>query len=1032
MQVPGPIHDKLYPKQNNQGGMSILVNQLSQGGDGLQPVDYSHLLQQIWHRLQSQNPFQLTRDRHRLRIKIDEIATELATNSQIQNPLTSANGVRSASVKFTPRIQEQFSSQIQQIQDQLRCHLQETMGSSEAIAQTIDQMSPELTQVQGTTGQLGFTFNFNQSSPPLQKEKLRLETNRPGSESRLKFHKITLSVQNVDRFSSDLRQGLANYITTKLAPDDQEIQQELLGILDGLVQDEISYFDDLQQLVDTESLGKLKKEAKIIYLEHLAEHIETSDTLGMIYLNDLIRRLRLIDDYINDREKADGDFEVNYQGVTVNYRDALSRAEVFDCLPIIPIIEGNLGEHTDREGGERQFIFGLKLKFGGPVQTHDGQEVFDYNLMLLDPNSPEHKEAISDENRRESFIRKVLVRLLLYYFVFASDCDPGQPDYHPDQEGNFYPDRRFDERVMHILSGSDDDKKQRILAGFVRGMNQFNVKVKIERLRSMLQNVLRRQRILPTRTYSRQINLRKGILQTDVNSALLGYFLDPEIERNPKAQLKYVTIGEPGLDNKALCRLEASIKIEDIRYFPETERERFTWNYQIGGIRMLAVVCTPNQGICWQQYRETFHNQQLILLDYDNRRLNPGELNPSQTFIYRFTWTVLAYICFDLILEKAPKNLFIPFLRLHEGTHERPLPAEKFLANLCKGLSYLLSHQYRSNSQGIRLQKFNRHRLENGLRSLYSVLPKTFQVMESTSPLQLDKLAIAIVSSRESDAATNPQYRKNRIANVTGELIGIQRSPQDTIQIERLQTFSDNYSLRRLYREPPILIDTVNQLYQQGYRHILYVAQAPYTSTLHITRGDRDEDLYFMSPPLITALMQNHPDLKIYPIFFDKYYVCKLGGPKVNAFVVQDTQQLTSLAQDPRQQAVVFLNLFNGISVGRPEDRFYNGVISYSTLLGDFYPQVMDDQSIRQDLIYDTPLKRDILQYLTLFHFSRFDRKSDQTLKLDPYETIIGEQSIGALSIFEQMTPRVEFNALAFLTEVKKVLDLRRVTPGGG
>ncbi|MCT7987061.1 hypothetical protein [Laspinema olomoucense] len=1003
-----------------------MVNQLSGGNDGLQPVDYSYLLQQISRAIQGDNLFQLSGDRNRLRIKIDEIAAEVATNTQIQNPLTSANGVRSASVKFTERIKEQFSGQIQQIQDQLRRHLQETMGSVEAIAQTVDQMSPELTQVQGTTGQLGFTFNFNQSSPPLHKEKLRLETNRPGSESRLKFHKITLSVQNVDRFSSDLHQGIANYITTKLAPHDEEIKHELLQILDGLVQDEFSYFDDLQQLVDTESLGKLKKEAKIIYLEHLAEHIETSDTLGMIYLNDLIRRLRLIEDYINYAQKADGDFEVNYGGVTVNYRDALSRAEVFDCLPIIPIIEGNLGEHTDREGGERQFIFGLKLKFGGPVQTHAGQEVFDYNLMLLDPEEDEHKEAIADEIRRESYVRKVLVRLFLYYFVFASDCDPGKPDYNPDHEGNFDPWQRFDERVMPVLSGSDEVAKQRIFAGFVRGMKQRNVRSKIDKLRSMLQNVIKRQRILPTRTYSRQINLRKGILQKDVNSALLGYFLEPEIERNPKAQLKYVTIEKPGLDNKALCRLEASIKIEDIRYFPETEREQFIWNYQIAGLRMLAVVCTPNQGICWQQYRETFQNQQLILLDYDNRRLNPGGLTPSQTFIYRFTWTILAYICFDLLLEKAPKNLFIPFLRLHEGTHERPLPTEKFLANLCKGLSYLLSSKYRSNSQGIRLQNFNRHRLENGLRSLYSVLPKTFRLLETTSHPQLDKLAIAIVSSRESDAATNPQYRKNRIANVTGEIIGIQRSQPDTIQIERLQTFSDNYSLRRLYREPPILIDTVNQLYQQGYRHILYVAQAPYTSTLHITRGDRDEDLYFMSPPLITALMQNRPDLKIYPIFFDKYYVRKLVDSKVEAFVVQDTQQLTSLAQDPRQQAVVFLNLFNGISVGREDERFYNGVISYSTLLGDFYPQVMDDQSIRQDLIYDTPLKRDILQYLTLFHFSRFDRKTQQTLKLDPYETIIGEQSIGALSIFEQMTPRVEFNALAFLTEVKKVLDLRQ------
>ncbi len=1006
-----------------------MVNQLSGGNDGLQPVDYSYLLQQISRQIQRENLFKLSRDRHRLRMDIDRIAAAVTMTPGLQNPLTSANGVRSASVKFTERIQQQFSSQIQQIQEQLRRHLQATMGSQEAIAQTVNQMSHELTQVQGTTGPLGFTFNFNQSSPLLQKEKLRVETHRPGSESRLKFHKITLSVQNVDRFSSDLRQGIANYITTKLAPDDEDIQQELLDTLDGLVHDEISYFDDLQQLVDTESLGKLKKEAKIIYLKHLAEHIETSDTLGMIYLNDLIRRLRLIDDYINDSEKADADFEVNYGGVTINYRDALSRAEVFDCLPIIPLIDGSLGEHTDRYGGERQFIFGLKLKFGGPVQTHAGQEVLDYNLMLLDPHSPEHKEAIADETLRESFVRKVLVRLFLYYFVFASDCDPGQPDYNPDQECNFDPWGRFDERVMPVLSGSDEVAKQRIFAGFVLGMNKRNVRSKIDKLRTMLQNGIKRQKILPTRTYLRQINLRKGILQKDVNSALLGYFLDTEIERNPKAQLKYVTIGEPGLETKALCHLQASIKIEDIRYFPDTEREQFTWNYQIAGLRMLAVVCTPNKGICWDKYRETFPNQALILLDYDNQRLNPGNLNPSQTFVYRFTWTILAYICFELLLEKAPKNLFIPFLRLHEGTHERPLPAEKFLANLCKGLSYLLSSQYRSNSQGIRVQNFNRHRLENGLRSLYSVLPKTFRLMESTSPLQLDKLAIAIVSSRESDAATDPKYRKNRIANVTGEIIGIQRLPQNTIQIERLQTFSDNYSLHRLYREPPILIDTVNHLYQQGYRHILYVAQAPYTSTLNITRGDRDENLYFMSPSLITALMQNHPDLKIYPIFFDKYYVYKLSGPKVNAFVIQDTQQLTSLAQDPRQQAVVFLNLFNGISVGRPEERFYNGVISYSTLLGEYYPQVMDDQSIRQDLIYDTPLKRDILQYLTLFHFSRFDRKSDQTLKLDPYETIIGEQSIGALSMFEQMTPRVEFNALAFLIEVKKVLDLRKRGP---
>jgi hypothetical protein len=140
--------------------------------------------------------------------------------------------------------------------------------------------------------------------------------------------------------------------------------------------------------------------------------------------------------------------------------------------------------------------------------------------------------------------------------------------------------------------------------------------------------------------------------------------------------------------------------------------------------------------------------------------------------------------------------------------------------------------------------------------------------------------------------------------------------------------------------------------------------------------------------------------------------------------VVQNTRELTTLAEDPQQQAVVFFNLFNGITVGRGDDRFYNGVISYSTLLGNFYSGVMEDRDIRQDLIYDTALKQDILQYLTLFHFSRFERQHQQSLKLDPYQQIIGEESFGALSIFEQMTPRVDFNSLAFLTQAKKVLNL--------
>jgi hypothetical protein len=141
---------------------------------------------------------------------------------------------------------------------------------------------------------------------------------------------------------------------------------------------------------------------------------------------------------------------------------------------------------------------------------------------------------------------------------------------------------------------------------------------------------------------------------------------------------------------------------------------------------------------------------------------------------------------------------------------------------------------------------------------------------------------------------------------------------------------------------------------------------------------------------------------------------------------IQNTRELLSLIEDPSQHAVVFFNLFNGITVGKSDDRFYNGVVSYATLVG-FYPGVLDDQDIRQGLIYDdSTLKNDILQYITMFHFSRFEKDSNISLKLDPYDNLIGDESVGKKSLFNHMRGEVSFNSLAFLTEVQEVLNLQQ------
>ncbi|WP_308253938.1 hypothetical protein [Geminocystis sp. GBBB08] len=186
-----------------------------------------------------------------------------------------------------------------------------------------------------------------------------------------------------------------------------------------------------------------------------------------------------------------------------------------------------------------------------------------------------------------------------------------------------------------------------------------------------------------------------------------------------------------------------------------------------------------------------------------------------------------------------------------------------------------------------------------------------------------------------------------------------------------------------------------------------------------------------MSKAVLKKLKGDRQDIRIYPIFFDKYFVVKLegklGGEKqpTTSLYIQDTEYLGKLFEDDSQKSVVFFNLFNGLYVGKKEERNYRGVMSYSTLLNT-YDEILDNQDISQGLIYDKEsnnLKDDILQYLTFFHFSRFEaNKNVINIKLNPYENIIDDSSVGKHCLFSFANKKVDFNSLAFLTEVRSVL----------
>jgi hypothetical protein len=991
-------------------------------------VDYTDLLAKILLVLQKpyQQIFKLSDDNNRLRINIDQVANEVA-NLQVENPLgASGNSVRSATVNISPGSEQNFRTQIHAIKDRVKKLLTSSLGNNESIEEFVSKLITDLQTFKGTTSKLDFTYTF----PPydnLQKQRLTFNKKNPENRELLKVHKLTISVQKTHDFEAELRKGLEHHIRVKFAGANAEEKQDLEYILEDLEKDKNSDIFRLRDVVNKETLGKLKKQAQINYLEFLLENIKTKTSNlnatgaipGAIYLEDLIRRLRLIETYINDSNKADGDYLVNYAGVSVNYKDAFSRGEAFDKLPIIPIVEGFLGETKDENRGEIQFVFGLKLKFDGKVHTNGGRNVFDDRLNILNPDSKEHKDALADPLQRESFPKKVLQIAFLYYFLFASPHNPKSNNYVLNDELKYDPLEAFEKKVIQKLQGSDETAKKQLLRNIYKYLQEFNIQFKINRLKGVLQNLLKRKTSFPTREYPVHISVKNGILEEDTQNIFNNNTLfKPVVRKNYKEVLKYISLGKPNTETNSLCTLPAKVTINDIHFFATEDQETFNMEYDLNAIRALPVIFAPlDDPRCLSIYSQHFKTRQLLLFPY---RLEDKKLEPPQAFVYKFTYGLLAYICLELLLEKQ-KRLFVPILRLHLNTKDDDAPIEKFIVSLSAVLSHLFNETHRANEQGIDIRNLT-HKIPNTMSSLYSVLPKKFTFNGSSKSPQLDKLAIIIVSSRESDSQWSGSAK---ISNLMGEIICVNMKNGE-IKFQLPTTFSDNCDNQEMFTNPSVIIDKVTELYNWGYKHIVYIAKAPYTSTLHLTQTEDNDGLFFMSRDVIRGLKSEYHDLKIYPMFFDKYYAVRLEDIAASSLYIQDTVELTKLLEDPSKKSVVFFNLFNGMKVGKEEERYYRGVISYATLLNS-YKGILDDEDIHKGLIFDGSLKDDILEYLTLFHFSRYQKAEKQIhIKLDPYDNLIGDKSVGKLSLLNHFKGKGEFNSLAFLTLVRKVLNAKQ------
>lgn len=831
------------------------------------------------------------------------------------------------------------------------------------------------------------------------------------SETAFRWHKVLVTIDHGD-FDGQLRVALDRWIDARDDLDDDD-KDDMRDALSRVMSSPSSRLHDLKRLVNVEGMGQIKKHIQIRYLEFLGASFETGHPCGAL-LRALADRLRAIERYIRDPDRPDAAYRCSLRGQTLDLREVLAPAHIFAMLPIIPEVEGNIGEGIDPERQESQYTFGIRMKLNGAVQQAPGRPTsYLYHLDQLDPSATTHP-----------------ARRLTILFVYLVALDGlGQNDGQAAID-------RFVADVLPTLQGHDELAKEAVLADKAAALrNDTQISARLTTLSKGVADKLRAGHLEPYAEHRVAIRVLKGILDTSrLAKGVDPFFRDDLFVREGRGALPYLTVSETAVEQDALYTLSALIRFDTMRaYAVPDARDDMKMSYALGNgeKHQLPIVFVPRGTNVYNTYLKGSSGLALI-----GQAPHTAAASAGDAFLYAYAYSLLAWLIAHAVTSLVDKEVFIPVLRFHASTEVASEAADALSSGLGKVMAHLLGQRHLTSSQGLSLaSQPTGYQIQNARSSLYAPLPKYVAGGLDAVPgtPELERCAILVVSSRACDSIAGDE--NSRILTIAGESVGIVRRDRGRTAIQRLRRFTGTYLARDVPTKPTAILDEVARLHDRGYRHILYIAASPYKTTLHLADAQADDELFFMSGAILEQMREGKPDLTVYPVFFGTYPVVEFTPGKAPArdgrsLYIQDTRELTALMRDPAKQIAVFLNLFTGKTVRSRGETLYNGVMSYATTR-NMHPGIVDNAEVDRGLIHDGPTKDALMFYLTLLHFARYEVDADEiVLKLNPYGDIIGDDSVGKHALLPHFSPKRSFNVLAFLGYVEQILA--RHTKGAG
>ncbi|ONI42607.1 hypothetical protein AN396_13575 [Candidatus Epulonipiscium fishelsonii] len=833
--------------------------------------------------------------------------------------------------------------------------------------------------------QYNFGTNYTFPSENFNKSKITFDKN--DNIELLRSDCVTIET-NLKDLEEQFKSNILKNLEKDLEEDIEEISEE--------VNKGNFKVSQILNFLDTETLGKVKRTIGYLYLEHIISGVKHKSEHNYKYAYNYVKRFKLLEDYLL-KMLQEGNSEITANDEVINLCEILSDGTAFDSLPFIGKTEGVFLEEKDEN--QKIFKLSLRLKLNGMVQNN-----------TLIPNASSyvyHLETLKSDCKESIKLKSKIRKFFLYSFMFTNLNDD-----------SFDPTENWP-KIKDML-----DKK-----GLDETLNKFvkvylapeKIKV-VEAIKKVLNNELK-SKTLSSTEYIKNLILYRGILTPNreyehiLNKGSI--FQELIKEQYGTHYLKYISILDSDNDlENSLINIPFKITIETKVLSKVQNQEYTTIKYDLSDKLILPIVLYPKTSKSipvLEQFKDCYY----LRISYG---FSENTLTEDSFIIKLVLYLTLVYLVIKKILKqldiKNNKDIYVPFLRLHSSNQQNTAPKVcELVRSISKTLEHVFSVDYRSMSQGFTYDNNKPFIKSNALSSLYNRVNREFELKN----LELEKSAIIVVTSRVTDGS---KHTTQDIKLILGEVILFDKLPNGKIICDSWKTFADYYSNKEIFDKPTVINDIIQELYKKDYKNIVYIAKSPYSSNLDITK--KKQNLYFMNEEIFENTVKDKKDLNLYPLYFETYSAIDLY-PKnlLEAFYIDDTQHLDENLINNNWTIRSVLNLYSGKAINI-KDTSYKSVIIYSTLQ-NIYKDSKLNQTILDGVIKPSNTKKLITEILMMLHYIRYEATRNRTIKVNPYERLIGDDGVGTKSIVECIVDcnKIKFNMLAYLINMQKIIDVR-------